>query len=73
MVEIGVLKQQCLARRIADKETLVREIAVREKCRNDAAAQIQWMFTIEKARTQLGRVYQPLEQARQEVAIKEAA
>jgi len=72
-IEIGVLKQQCLARRIADKETLVREIAVWEKCRNDAAAQIQWMFTIEKARTKLGRVYQPLEQARQEDAIKEAA
>jgi hypothetical protein len=26
-IEIGVLKQQCLSRRIAERETLVREIA----------------------------------------------
>lgn len=71
-IEIGVLKQQCLARRIEDRETLVREIAAWEKRRNEAAAQIQWMFTIEKARTKLGRVYQPIEQARQD-AIVEAA
>ena len=71
-VEIGVLKQQCLARRIEDRETLVREIAAWEKRRNEASAQIQWMFTIEKARTKLGRVYQPIEQARQN-AIKDAA
>lgn len=71
-IEIGVLKQQCLSRRIADRETLVQEIAAWEKRRNEAGAQIQWMVTIEKARTKLGRVYQPLEQARQE-ATKQAA
>jgi transposase len=71
-IEIGVLKQQCLSRRIAERETLVREIAAWEKRRNESAAQIQWMFTTEKARNTLGRVYRPLEQARQE-ATKNAA
>lgn len=71
-IEIGVLKQQCLSRRIAERETLVREIAAWEKRRNESAAQIQWMFTTEKARNKLGRVYRPLEQARQE-ATKNAA
>jgi transposase len=71
-IEIGVLKQQCLSRRIAERDTLVREIAAWEKRRNESAAQIRWMFTTEKARTKLGRVYRPIEQARQE-ATKEAA
>lgn len=71
-IEIGVLKQQCLARRIENRETLVREIAAWEKRRNETAAQIQWMFTIEKARAKLGRVYRPIEQARKD-ATKEAA
>jgi hypothetical protein len=71
-IEIGVLKQQCLSQRIAERETLVREIAAWEKRRNESAAQIQWMFTTEKARNTLGRVYRPLEQARQE-ATKNAA
>ena len=65
-IEIGVLKQQCLSRRIAERDTLVREIAAWEQRRNQAAVQIQWMFTTEKARSKLGRVYRPIEQARQQ-------
>jgi hypothetical protein len=67
-IEIGVLKLQCLSHRIAEREILVREIAAWEKRRNESAAQILWMFTTEKARNTLGRVYRPLEQARQEAA-----
>ena len=65
-IEIGVLKQQCLSRRIADRDALAREIAAWEQRRNQAAAQIQWMFTTEKAREKLGRVYRPIAQARRE-------
>lgn len=65
-IEIGVLKQQCLSRRITDRDTLVREVAAWELRRNQAAAQIQWMFTTETARDKLGRVYRPLAQARRE-------
>jgi hypothetical protein len=59
-IEIGILKQRCLSRGIADRETLVRDVAAWEKCRNESPAQIQWMFTLDKAREKLGRVYRPL-------------
>jgi hypothetical protein len=71
-IEIGVPKQQCLSRRIADRNTPVWEIAAWEQRRSQAAAQIQWMFTTEKARAKLGRAYRPIEQARQE-AERQAA
>jgi len=56
-IEIGVLRGQCLDRRIDDPEHLVREIAAWQRQRNDAGARIKWMFTIEKARTKMGRAY----------------
>src|SRR4051794_6692334 len=56
-IEIGVLKEQCLSRRIADRERLEREIAAWQRGRNAAEAKIEWMFTTEAARTKLGRFY----------------
>src|SRR6266704_1460841 len=56
-IEIGVLRSQCLDRRIATKERLVSEIAAWERQRNASRARIKWMFTTEKARTKLGRAY----------------
>jgi transposase len=56
-IEIGVMVQQCLDRRIPDKVTLVSEIAAWERRRNAARARIKWMFTIERAREKLGRSY----------------
>ena len=56
-IEIGVLKGQCLSRRIADRERLGREIAAWQRGRNAAEAKIEWMFTTEAARTKLGRFY----------------
>lgn len=67
-IEIGVLKAQCLDRRIAERDVLVREIAAWEKARNDEGARIQWMFTTERARQKLGRVYRPLAKAREDAA-----
>jgi hypothetical protein len=56
-IEIGVMVGQCLDRRIADKETLTSEIAAWERRRNSEKARINWMFTVERAREKLGRVY----------------
>jgi transposase len=56
-IEIGVLRNQCLDRRIDDPNRLVSEIAAWEKQRNAAGARIKWMFTTEKARAKMGRAY----------------
>lgn len=64
-IEIGVLKAQCLSRRVADVETLRREIGAWEKARNASKARVRWMFTVDKAREKLGRIYRPIEAARQ--------
>jgi transposase len=56
-IEIGVMVGQCLNRRIADKATLVSEIAHWERRRNRDRAGIDWMFTVERAREKLGRAY----------------
>jgi transposase len=56
-IEIGVLRGQCLDRRIDDPECLICEIDAWQRQRNDAGARIKWMFTTEKARTKMGRAY----------------
>ena len=56
-IEIGVLKGQCLDRRIDTREWLEREIAAWERQRNEAGARLNWMFTTEKARAKMGRAY----------------
>jgi transposase len=56
-IEIGVLKGQCLDRRIDNRAELEREIAAWERRRNADGARVKWMFTTEKARTKMGRAY----------------
>ena len=56
-IEIGVLRGQCLDRRIADRQRLVREIAAWERQRNTAGARVKWMFTTQRARDKMARVY----------------
>jgi transposase len=56
-IEIGVLRSQCLDRRIATKARLIAEVAAWQQQRNDSHASINWMFTPEKARAKMGRVY----------------
>lgn len=56
-IEIGVMARQCLDRRIPDKKTLVSEIAHWERRRNSERAAIKWLFTVDRAREKLGRVY----------------
>jgi hypothetical protein len=56
-IELSVLQRQCLARRIADESTLVHEIAVWEKQRNEKQATIDWRFCVTDAREKLKRLY----------------
>jgi len=56
-IEIGVLRSQCLDRRIENKEQITAEIAAWEQRRNAERAQINWMFTTEKAREKLRKAY----------------
>ena len=56
-IEIGVLRSQCLDRRIATRQQLKSEIAVWERQRNATKARIKWMFTTDKARAKMGRAY----------------
>jgi transposase len=56
-IEIGVLRSQCLDRRIATQQQLKSEIAAWERQRNATKARIKWMFTTQKARAKMGRAY----------------
>jgi transposase len=56
-IEIGVLRGQCLDRRIGERELLTAEIAAWQRGRNDAGARIKWNFTTQKARVKLARAY----------------
>lgn len=68
-IEIGVLRGQCLDRRIEDRTTLESEIAAWEEARNAAKARIKWMFSVEKARKKMGKAYPEIsEVAKQKVA-----
>ena len=56
-IEIGVLRRQCLDRRIGERKRLVKEIKAWEKQRNDSGARVKWMFTTDRARLKLARAY----------------
>lgn len=56
-IEIGVLRSQCLDRRIDCRKILVHEIAAWQRRRNASAARIKWMFSTEQARAKMRRAY----------------
>jgi hypothetical protein len=56
-IEIGVLRSQCLDRRIAERERLEAEIAAWQRRRNAEGARITWMFTTDQAREKMGHAY----------------
>lgn len=64
-IEIGVRKAQRVDRRVADRETLVRETAAWEAKRNAASTRIQSVFTNERAHQKLRRAYRSLANARE--------
>jgi hypothetical protein len=67
-IEIGVMKKQCLDRRIADRDVLGHELAAWEQARNNEGARIHWLFTVEKARQKIGRAYPVSEQTQRAAA-----
>src|SRR5579872_6686230 len=56
-IEIGVLKGQCLDRRIESYDCLVVEIDAWQRERNQIGARINWMFSTDKARSKMARAY----------------
>jgi hypothetical protein len=56
-IEIGVLANQCLDRRIPDMETLKVEVAAWENDRNNHKATVKWRFSTAAARIKLARLY----------------
>src|ERR1700710_458168 len=56
-IEIGVLRGQCLDRRIDEGPVLEAEIKAWQRARNEAGARIQWKFTTQKARNKLACAY----------------
>jgi len=56
-IEIGVLRSQCLDRRIGELRVLLAQIAAWQRQRNNTRARIKWMFTTERARIKLAHAY----------------
>ena len=56
-IELSVLSQQCLNRRIPDTATLTREVAAWQQARNADPRPVNWRFTTADARIKLRRLY----------------
>jgi hypothetical protein len=56
-IEIGVLRSQCLDRRIASRQKLVSEINAWATQRNASRARINWMLTTDRACQKLRKAY----------------
>lgn len=61
--ELSVLSEQCLDRRMDNKEFVTSEVAAWEAERNGKEAKVRWRFTTEKARIKLEKLYPVLEYA----------
>lgn len=57
-IEIGVVKRQCLKRRLPDQATVAAEVEAWQALRNAQRAVITWSFTTHDARTKLARFYE---------------
>ena len=55
--ELSVPSTQCLNLRIANKQTLIKEVAAWEISRNQKHAKADWQFTAANARVKLKRLY----------------
>lgn len=60
-IEINVMVRQCLSRRIADIDTVRREVAAWQTHRDQLQAKINWQFTTDSARVKLKRLYPTIE------------
>ena len=60
-IELNVLQNQCLGRRIPNIEKVKREVAAWEVARNKKESKINWQFTCSDARIKLKRLYPSFE------------
>ena len=56
-IELNVLNNQCLAKRIDSIDKVKTEVQAWEKARNRFTKKNNWQFTTEKARIKLKRLY----------------
>jgi hypothetical protein len=56
-IELSVLSEQCLDRRLADRSTLEREVAAWQAARNATGRGVDWRFTTDDARIKLKHLY----------------
>jgi len=56
-IELSVLKRQCLAGRIADIETMKKEVKIWNEDRNNQKTKVDWQFKSKDARIKLKRLY----------------
>ncbi len=59
-LELSALSRICLARRIADMETLSHQLESLAGERNELEIKVKWQFTIIQARQKLSRHYEQL-------------
>ena len=67
-IEIGVMSAQCLARRIPDIHTLRTEVTAWARLRNEANAKVNWMFSVDHARSKFAKSYPDCDALREEKA-----
>ena len=58
--ELSTLTRQCLSRRIGTLKEMRKQVNAWQKRRNQASSQVNWRFTIDRARQRLHRVYPQL-------------
>ncbi|BAF71830.1 IS630 family transposase [Sulfurovum sp. NBC37-1] len=56
-IELSVLKRQCLAGRIADIETMKKEVKTWNEDRNNQQTKVDWQFKTKDARIKMKRFY----------------
>jgi hypothetical protein len=59
-IELNMLTEQCLKRRIDDIEFVRKEVAAWQNFRNNKDAKVNWRFTTEDALIKLARLYPTL-------------
>jgi hypothetical protein len=56
-IEIGVMRRQCLDRRIDSRTRLETEVRAWERRRTQSGARINWMFSTDQARAKMAKSY----------------
>ena len=67
-IEIGVMVAQCLARRIPEIQLLRTEVTAWARLRNKANAKVNWMFSVDHARSKFAKSYPDCDALREEKA-----